>query len=501
MAINTYRYWTISIITNPLDKDYRLTKGYRNKQLKIAKDFFENEFGELIKSSHQNNQNNQNNQYINAYLWKIFHDSTTDIHKRALAGLCLRCYISHAIVKSCHLIANKNSDYSQIFVNSLPYVLNDDGNSLIFVDWDNNNQLILKDNGHTQLIPKEGKFFSVEILRTYNFNLSDNKKSESLDNWCIRLTRQNKDLQTFLLECGVWVPSDWSLLCGEIPQSLDTHFTNNQLHFIEVFHRVYRRDRRKSRQRGKCCEPTQLQLKEMRSLLQSKDIVLSSTDELIQHFKDITEILRQDMYCTKTGSPKADSIDVGTSPEDKDDCFSKPNIPDTKSWNCEEIEEIELRKLLSELPDLVLFRAISKIIPQRIAFLAKKKNYSIYAPKFIEGIKLYYQIENPLSLREIAALWEINWSKARRIFKFRELIENTQSSSEKIFMNKIKEKASNFFVNEISCDPNNLKQIAAEVRDFLHEIAFKEAYAEITASKSIYKKSLFAKVLRYYINH
>ena len=489
MDTNTSRYWTICIIANPLDKDGRLTSCYKNKQSVLAKAFFEDEFPQL---SSQKTLSNKENQYVQASLWKIFHDGTLETNKRAKAGLCLRCYISQAIVKGCQILANKSPDNPALFADLLSYVLNDDGSTFIVMDSDDKTQLILNENGSTQIIPKEGRFFNVKILKSYNPNLSDSKNSESLDNWTIRCTRQNKELQTFLWEIGVWIPSDWSLLCRDIPQSLDTHFTDNERQLIEVFYAVYRRDRRKFYQRGRCLEPTFPQLEEMLCLLRDREIKISSAHELIQNFQEIAEILRQDKYCSKTGTPKADSIDNYS--QGNNDCCIKKNL------NCEDIEESELRELLNNLPNQALFDAVSEIIPQRVAFLSKKKNYSAYAPKFIQGLQLYYQKNNPLSLKEIANVWKINWAKARRIFQFSELIENVQSHTEKSFIEQIQEKANNFFINEISRNPNNLRDIAQEVRNFLYEIAFKEAYAEITASRSLYKNSLFAQVLRDYIN-
>ncbi|MGB3653338.1 MAG: hypothetical protein WBA41_19250, partial [Rivularia sp. (in: cyanobacteria)] len=459
----------------------------------IAKEFFEDEFMQL---SSQKSLSKGENQYVQVHLWKIFHDANLDGKKRAEAGLCLRCYLSHAIIKGCQILANKIPNNHTLLPDLLSYVLNDDGSSFIVMDCDDKTQLIFNKNGSTQSIPREGNFFSVDILRTYNPNLSRNKNSESLDNWCIRCTRQNKNLQTFLLELGVWIPSDWSLLCREVPQSLYTYFTNDQRQFIEVFHAVYRRDRRKFHQRGRCSQPTYPQLEEMLCLLRDRDIILSSAHELIQSFQEIAEILRQDEYSTKTGSPKADSIDNYS----QDNSNSNPNASYIKNLNCEHIEEIELRELLNKLPNKVLFKAISSIIPQRVAFLSKKKNYSAYAPKFIQGLQLYYQTNNPLSLKEIAQLWKTNWAKARRVFQLSELIENIQSFSEKSFIEQIQEKASKFFTEEVSCNPNNLRDIAQQVRNFLYEIAFKEAYAEITASRSLYKNSLFAQRLREYIN-
>ena len=492
MDTNTSRYWTMCIIANPFDKDGKLTSCYREKQSTLAKEFFRDELPQL---SSQTNLSKGENQYVQVHLWKIFHDGNLDGKKRAEAGLCLRCYLSHAIIKGCQILANKSPNNYTLLPDLLSYVLNDDGSTFIVMDCDDKTQLILNGNGSTQSIPREGIFFSVDILRTYNPNLSDSKKSESLDNWCIRCIRQNKNLQTFLFELGIWISSDWSLLCREVPQSLDTHFTNKECQLIKVFHAVYRRDRRKFHQRGRCSQPTYPQLEEMLGLLRDKDIILSSVHELIQSFQEIAEILRQDEYSTRIGSPKAGSID-----KDNNNSDFNPNASYIKNLNCEHIEEIELRELLNKLPNKVLSKAISSIIPQRVAFLSKKKNYSAYAPKFIQGLQLYYQTNNPLSLKEIAQLWKTNWAKARRVFQLSELIENVQSFSEKSFIEQIQVKASKFFAEEVSCNPNNLRDIAQQARNFLYEIAFKEAYAEITASRSLYKNSLFAQRLREYIN-
>ena len=495
MDTNTSRYWTICIIANPFDGDGKPTSCYTHRQLALAKEFFDGEFRELI---NQKSLSKGENQYIQAHLWRTFHDSAIDSKKRALAGLCLRCYLSHAMIKSCQIIAGRVPDNYTLFAELLSYVLNDDGSYLIILE-NNKTQLIINENGDSQSISKEGKFLSIDILRTYNPNLSNINNSESLDNWCIRCTRQHKELQTFLLEIGVWTPSDWSLLCREVPQSLNNHFTNNQIQLIEVFHAVYRRDRRKLRQRGRCLEPTYKQLEEMLCLLQSKNIILSSVHELVQDLQSIAQILYQDIYAHKIGGPKADSIDNYS--QGNSDYFSQPNVSCiNKKFHSEDIEEVEIRELLHKLPHKLLFNAISEIIPQRVHFLSQKKNYSAYAPKFIQGLQLYYQKKNPLSLKEIAALWQINWAKARRIFQLRELIENVQSFSQKSFLEQIQKKASKFFTCEISSKPNNLRNIAQEVRNFLYEIAFKEAYAEIIASRSLSKNSLFAQILRDYIS-
>lgn len=496
MDISTSRYWTICIIANPLDKNCNLTRGYKNKQSTLARNFFEEEFPEF---KSQTSLSKEENQYVQVSLWNTFHNQALEREQRALAGICLRCYVSQAIVIGCKKLAERTADKIPL-ENLLSYVLNDDGNTFVVVGRDDKAQLILKENGQTQLIPKAGIFFSVEVLSSYNPNLSDNRDSESLDNWCIRRIKQNKDLQILLLEYGVWVPSDWSLLCREVPQSLSGSLKDGDRHLIEVFHAVYRRDRRQSRSRGRCSEPTSLQWSEMLFLLQDKGVILRSEKELIPKFKEIAEILRQDNHSIKTGKPQADSIDASNSSEDNNDSFSKLNQLGTENNNCEDMEENELREFLNQLPQSALYRAISLRIPQRVEILAAKKPSRAYAEKFVDGLRQYYHEVKPLSLKEIAEQWDINWAKARRIFQISELIASVQSTSEEIFISKIQEQASQFFSSQISGNPNNLKDIAEEVRSFLDTIAFKEARAEIIAARSPYKNSLFAQILRKYMN-
>ena len=505
MDISTSRYWTICIVANPLDKNCNPTLGYKDKPLTLAKNFFEEEFPQL---RNQTSLSKEENQYVQLNLWKTFHNQTLDPEQRAMAGLCLRCYVSYKVIEGCHILIKRAFGKIRLD-NLLSYVLNDDGNTFVIVDSDGKTQLILKDSGNLT-ISKAGKFFSVEVLSSYNPNLSDSRNSESLDNWCIRRIKQNKDLQTLLLEYGVWVPSDWSLLCREVPQSLSGSlkdgvtpegFSSANRHLIEVFHAVYRRDRRQSRSRGRCSEPTSLQWSEMLFLLQDKGVILRSEKELIPKFKEIAEILRQDNHSIKTGKPQADSIDVSNSSEENNDYFSKLNQLGTEDNNCEDMEENELRELLNRLPQSALYNAISFRIPQRVELLAAKKASKAYAEKFVDGLRLYYHEVNPLSLKEIAEQWNINWAKARRIFQISELIAKVQCTSEEIFISKILEEASQFFVSNISGNPDNLKGIAEEVRSFLDKIAFKEAHAEIISPRNPYKNSLFAQILRKYMNH
>jgi hypothetical protein len=485
MDTNTSRYWTICVITLTL-------KGYAETQSEAAKTFFENEFPEL---STKETLLKRQNKYIQEHLWQICHNYSLDLKQRALALLCMRCYVSHPIVKHCQIIANKNSNIPNLFADLLPYVLNDDGKTLIVVDSDNKTQLKLNENSETQLI--KGKFFNVEILKTFNPSLPNNKASESLDNWSMRLTQQNDDLQNFLLENRIWIPSDWSLLCKDISKKLHSDFIDGDRYCIEVFHDIYRRDRLKSCQGGRYSKPTDGQLEKMRRLLRDRKIIFDSNEQLAEYLRKIAEILRNNDYHIITGTPKAIPIESVLQHEN-DNSFSSLDELYANNPNSEDFEEAESRSLLNELPIQVLPQAIPLGVSRSVDFLKKSRNYSAYAQKFTEGVQLYYRINNPLSLKEIAEQWKISWAKARRIFKFHEFIENIESLSVEIGMGIIKQ--SNCFENEISCNPNELQKIAQELRSYLFERIFRDAFAELTASRQTYKNSLFAQLLRQYIS-
>ena len=498
MDLDTSRYWTICIITNPVDRNCRLTRGYTDKTSDFAKEFFKENFPA---ESSQKALSKQAHKNVQTHLWKIFHNDTLDLKSRALAGLCLRCYISHAIAKTCSIITSsifaidtpKPFTYHEL----LPYVLNDDGKTLIIVDRDGKTQLILKENGSTQAIPNEGNYQSVEILRTYNPNLSN---KESLDNWSIRCTRQNQELKNFLLEYRVRVPRDWSLLCKDIPNSLKSHLQDRDDEILEVFHQVYRRDRRSCGHTGKCTDPTIKQLKEMLCSLRKRNIILNSHEELIVRLKEIADVLRQDMYSRKLGAPQAESIDP-VSHSDDNNYSAQVHLPPGANLDPVSLEWQELLHVVNQLFVEVLSQAIARRISDKISDLAKNKQYACFAPKFSEGLQLYYRKNDPLSLGDIATMWRIDKNKTRRIFKLKELLKATEYLTEEMLIQNLIENPVDYRLTSISKSPEKLKSVAEAIREYIYDMTFKEAFAEINAGKYRSRNSLFAQLLRQYLKH
>ncbi|MCC5599419.1 hypothetical protein [Nostoc favosum] len=423
--------------------------------------------------------------------------SADDIYQRAIAGLCLRCYVSHRILITCKTIPhiyNVSAENLFRYTDLLPFVLNDDGTALVIVDSEGKNQHILNHHDSTtQLIPKGGGFFSVDILQRFNPNLGS---KESLDNWTTRLTRQNEEIKSFLWEFGLATPSDWGLLCKSIPRSLSVLLSKKDREIVKAFQTVYQRNRLKTQQKGRCFEPTSTQLQEMLHLLQPENIIFSS-QELVSHLKDIAEILRQDWLFKKTGTTK--TIPTEVYDNSTNDYLPNPDLPYYTDREPEDIELEKLQEICKNLFEKVLCKIIAEVINQRIEDLKKSRGYKNFAQRFPEGLRLYYQ-ENK-SLSEIGKLWEIEWSKARRIFQLENFLEVVQYRTEEIFLEELLQSVNKYQLTRISHEPDYLKNIVAEIRGFAYEKTFKEAKAELAASKKQIKNSLFAQMIRIYLNN
>jgi hypothetical protein len=494
----TSRYWKFQVIDSPIVQKNKLKGGYKVKNITQAQEFFKVNFPKLV---NQTTLSSEENKHIQTVLWKMFH-SAEDIQQRALAGFCLRCYISQTILVVCKKIAHTyKSEADELlftYIDLLPFVLNDDGKTLVILDSKGQNKQILNNDGTIQTIAKEGEFFTVEILRTFNPKLNS---SESLDNWTWRLTQQNQNLSLFLWELGIRTPSAWGLLCREIPRSLQPRLQEGDFTIVEVFHAVYRRDRRNTNAKRRCCEPTNNQLQEMLLLLQQKNIIFNSYRELIYHLQRIAEILRQDQLYQKTGMLK--TIPTEVYDQSINDYVYNPELPYHTDPEPEEIELQQLQGVCNELFENILYQAIGEVISEHLEYLKKSKGYKDFAPQLYQGLQLYYQ--DNLSLGEIAQLWEIPWSKTRRIFKLENLIDNVQYRTEDKFIEEISQvsttSSSGHKLKTISSDPDYLKTVAEEIRNYALTLTFLEARAEIQSGKKKNKNSLFARLLCRYINH
>ncbi|RUT08802.1 hypothetical protein DSM106972_008550 [Dulcicalothrix desertica PCC 7102] len=489
------KYWTIWLIDSPRIERNQLHNGYRPKQIKQAFEFIQCQFPDLVGKTRLSPPDNK---YIQTTLWRMF-CSTGDIQKRALAGLCLRCYVSERILITCKTIPHIYNTTAQIgftYIDLLPCVLNDDGAALVILDCEGKTQYILNHDGTTRPVVKEAELFTVEILGKFNPNLDFN---ESLENWTMRLTRQNEKLKLVLWDFGIGTASDWGLLCKHVSRSLEQVLQKGDSEIIKAFQQVYQRDRIKLRQKGRCTEPTASQQLEILQILQQQHqhIVISSAKELIYHLKRIAETLRQEMLCKKTGSPK--TVPTVIYDAKSGNYIPHPELPYYIDPDPEDVELEQWQQNFTDWLDEVLYQAVAEVIPQRIQDLEKSKGYKNFAHRFPEGLQYYYHESKSLS--EIARIWGIEWSRARRIFQLDNFLEIIQYRTEEKFIERLLQVLNQSQFKKISHDSEHFKKVAVETREFIWNKVFKDAKAETLAGKNLSRNSLVAQKIRTYLDY
>ncbi|MBW4511674.1 MAG: hypothetical protein KME64_35005 [Scytonematopsis contorta HA4267-MV1] len=410
-----------------------------------------------------------------------------DSAKRARAGLCLRCYISHPILKACKKIdslfaGNKSFSYRDL----LPYVLNDDGKSLVILDDDGKTQVIIEENGKSKA--SIYKFFSIKVLQTFSNN---SQFHMSLDNWTYLQTKQNQDIKEFLSEFGFKNLSEWALLNRVRSRQLQ-RLSSRSRHLIETFHAVYRRDRISTKNIGikRCPDPSFTQQQEMLNLLQKREVTIKSNTELIHELKLVARELRQfDIWSYRET--------LETYDQNSESFHIRTDLP-TTSINELDIEQRELLLFINEQLHLSLTNAIEKEIKSRISNLQKSKKYVPFATRFIFGLQMYYC--KGMSLKDIAPKLEMSsWDQARRVLNPGEILSNVRAFTVQTVLEKTLEKAHEKGLTEIPPNPDYLKNLAEQIESFVDAEIFQEAIEEIRAGKSRYMESLYAQKLRDYL--
>ena len=421
-------------------------------------------------------------------LLSYFYDQNcaVDLMTRAKAGLCLRCYISYPILNVCKKIDYLFSSGKQFtYRDLLPFVLDDDGKSLIVIQQDAKTQFLIDKNG--ELKNPTYQFFSIKILQSFR---SESPSRMSLDNWAYLQTKQNPQIKNFISEFGFKHLSDWALL-NRIRRKQLENLSIRDRNIVEAFHMVYRRDRVRQRENGirKCPDPSRIQLQEMLKYLKEKNFNINTTKDLIISLNQIALQLRQyDIWNSR------EPLEI-YNPEIKT-YTPRTDLPGA-NLDLEEEENREFMDFLHKQLNLILADAIKQEINNRISQLQKSKKYAIFANKYIQGLQLYYCYN--LSLREIAPQLNMkSWDRARRILNPGKLLSDVRSFTIQkiitIILKKAQEKK--FFIG--SSSQEYIKNIAQEVECFADTELFKEAAEEIRAGKNRTMNSLYAQHLRIY---
>ena len=461
--------------------------GYEYCLVPTAQEFFQNKILELAEKKELSNLHNPQPGDILAALLSYFHakHSAVDATIRAQAGLCLRCDVSYSILNACKKIDSLfGEEKCFTYRDLLPFVLNDDGKTLIVLDSDGKTQLILNDKGEAKTTAY--KFFSVEILRTFK----PNQSSMSLYNWAYLRTKQNQEIKSFLSEFGFKHLSDWAVMNRAGPKQIE-YLSGRDRHLIKAFHAVYRRDRHQQRQKKvrRCPDPSSAQLQEMITYLQKRDVVINTEVELKKQLKQVVTQLRH--YDIWSYREPLESYDPDT------EIYTHRTDLPHNFFNELDVEQGELLEFLHQQLLLALAQGIEQEIGDRLTKLKKSKKYAPIAQQFIPGLQLYYC--QGLSLKEIAPLLGMtSWDQARRVLNPGELLSKIRTLTLQQLLDSILKKAKEKGFTKIPPEPNYLKTLLEQIEACADEEIFQEAAAEIRTGNNRSMNSLYAQQLRLY---
>lgn len=425
------------------------------------------------------------NESVAVALLSRFQTPADDAKERAHAGLCLRCYVSEPILNACqkidHLFGdNKSFTYRDL----LPFVLNDDGKTLIVLDRDRNTQLALDKNGNPH--PTDYQFFSIRILQTFKPNGSS---SMSLDNWAYLQTKQNSELKDFLSEFGFKQLSDWALLNRVRPRQIDRLAKRDRI-FIEVFHAVYRRDRhQQQRSIKRCLDPSNTQLQEMLADLKARNVIINPT-ELMTELRQLAARFRQyDIWSCREPLERYDP--------DTNNYIIRADLPPDSS-NQLDIDQQELLEFFHGQLEFALVQTIRQEICARITHLKKSKGYAPFAHQLIPGLHLYYS--QGISLKEIAPLLGMTgWAQARRVLNPGDLLSTVRALTIRHVLDKMLKKAQEKGFTQLPPQADYLKSLAEQIEAIADVEIFQEAFEEIQAGKNRAMRSVYAQQLCIYL--
>jgi hypothetical protein len=390
--------------------------------------------------------------------------------------------VSGSILKTCYTIAHLfGSDKSFTYRDLLPFVLTDDGKTLVILDRDRKMQLVVMGDEPPQA--STYAFFSVEVLRTFK----SEAQSMSLDNWTYLRTKQNAELKQFLAEFGFQHLSDWALLNRVRPHQLE-RLSERDRHLVEVFHGVYRRDRRKQATGMKRCpDPTTEQLQEMMTGLQVRGVAISAVGELMSALKRVAIQLRQyDIWLHRV------PLEVYDSDTGRDTIRS--DLP-SSGVDESEIEQQELLTFFHQQLNLALDAAIAQELRDRIATLERSKKYAPLATQFIPGLQLYYN--QGLSLKEIAPMLGMSsWDQARRVLNPGDLLNKVRALTVQRVLDRLLEQAQKKGFASTPPEPNYLRTLAEQVEAIADQEIFQAAVEEMRAGQCRSFNSVYAQQLR-----
>ncbi|HAA31689.1 MAG TPA: hypothetical protein DCE56_33310 [Cyanobacteria bacterium UBA8553] len=356
-----WRYWT----------RVRIDAAGKCKIEEIAsvKSFFLSSFPEFLGESEVPDT------LIQHKLWHWMREATPEV--RSLAECSLKCFISCKIERTCQQLDVQFGDkHGFAYYDLLPFVLDDDSRQPN------------KDKGKSASTPYQSLLS--DILQSFNPGQS------SLATWTTRRVKHHKELNSFLLEHGVYLVSDWAILNDTSSKQLQRifsqfhHLTNLEIHhatqLLESYHAVYRAQRLGQRQagiKGQCQPPTTEQLRQIQECLSTKITQILSPKTVMTQLQAMASRLREYRIHVRGGSLPTESIDALNST-----LGDSISLRDFVDYRYIDDAQTEFLTFYREQFVTCLDEAIAQVIKEQVRKLQKKDPQK--AEKFLTALQLFY---------------------------------------------------------------------------------------------------------------
>jgi len=439
--------------------------------------------------------------------------------QRMMAELCLRCFISHEIKNICLELAQKfgkNHDFKS--EDLLPLVLDTTDPALAkatsgigktsgehgsFVDKVKSRVGFRSSTQPTKVTDSPTyRSLTTRILQSFDPNKS------SLSVWTTRMVKSDKEVQRFLLECGIEQVTDWLILnqrtLGGLQRILSDFYrrtateTQQAVQLLESYHQVYRAQLLEQRQqqgkakiKSKYPPPTEQQLRQIAELLSSTRKL--SPEAVLTELQNLAQLIRDYRIYVRGGPAPRVSVDncdgIGNSSNAIGDSHSTDNQDD-------------LTEFLKPYRDACLKQAVEQVIQHRLSYLQRKKGQKHHI--FLRALHLFHCQGIPMG--EIAA--QLGWQaqyQVSRLLKLKEFRADVARRMLVYFRDSLK----NRFAAHLSQltknynDPDSLHQVESKIQQFITphiEQLIQEAEKEANNSKSRVMSSQFSQTICHYLD-
>jgi len=398
------------------------------------------------------------------------------------AELCLRCFISTQIEQACIQLEakfGKNHGFSRYDL--FPFVLTD-----VIVRGEE-----LSSSTYTPL--------ATEILQTFD------PKRGNLSSWTSRLVKHHRELNSFLLEQGVYLVTDWAILNDTTPKQLSRIFsefhqlTTGEIQqagiLLENYHAVYRRDRFAARMagvKGQCPLPSIEQLQQIAQQFHRQTNLRLSVEEVMSRLQDVAELLRQYRIYIRVGSRQTESLD-------------EPNISRAANLNIDN-SGVETDKFEDSKRDFLRFyrqqfincldQSLERVISTRLNLLQRQKLDK--SQQFIAALHLFHCRGKSMGEIAIAIGLQAQY-QVTRLLKLKQFRSDVRQQMLRVLLDSILEKARTY------ASPEDLQTLDQEIEIALDEeitqvIQEAETEAEVK-NKNNPLRSLFARRLCCYLKN